>query len=111
MQQELAGALRERVAIEAWIDARDAAGGVAGYWQPQGQAFAAIEPDIGGAGVIALGDTRRSRRRWRVTLRMPAVVTLASRLIWQSRILAVLAVEDDPRAPDRLVVRCEVREP
>ncbi len=111
MQQELAGALRERVAIEAWIDARDDAGGVAGYWQPQESAFAAVEPDGGGSatGVVALGDTRRGRYRWRVTLRAPIAVTITSRLIWQSRILAVLAVETDPRTPDRIVLRCEAR--
>ena len=109
MQMELAGALRERVAIEAWIEARDDTGGDVGFWAARGLAYAAVEPD-GGSGAVVLGDARQLRRRWRVTLRMPVVVTLTCRLIWQSQILAVLAVEDDPRAPDRLSLRCEVRE-
>lgn len=104
---ELSGALMERVAIEAWIDVRDDAGATAGYWQPRGVAYAAVVPDGGG---LVDGEARRSRRRWRITLRAPADVELTSRLIWGSRILAVLAVESDPRQPDRVTVRSEARE-
>lgn len=107
MDEDLAGALRERVAIEAWIDVRDNSGAAAGYWQARGSVFAAISPDGGGA---VEGEARRSRRRWRVVLRRPIDVRLTSRLIWASQILAVLAVESDPRQPDRVVVRCEARE-
>ena len=107
MAVELAGALVERVAIEAWVDLRDDAGASAGYWRAQGGAFAAVAPDGGGA---VEGEARRSRRRWRVTLRRPVDVRLTSRLIWDGRILAVLAVEDDPRQPDRVTLRCEARE-
>jgi head-tail adaptor len=103
---ELSGALSERVAIEAWVDSRDAAGASAGFWQMQGAAFAAIVP-AGGGGIE--GEARRSRRRWRVTLRAPIDVRLTSRLIWQGQILAVLAVESDPREPDRVVLACEAR--
>jgi head-tail adaptor len=108
MGEDLAGALCERVAIEAWIDVRDDSGAAAGYWQPRGSVFAAVVPDGGGRGVE--GEARRSRRRWRVTLRRAADVRLTSRLIWASQILAVLAVETDPRMPDRTVLRCEARE-
>lgn len=107
MADELAGVLSERVGMEAWIDARDDAGAVAGYWAPQGTIYAAVVPD-GGGGVE--GEARRSRRRWRVTLRAPNAVRLTSRLRWGSELLAVLAVERDPRRPDRVVVRCEARE-
>jgi head-tail adaptor len=107
MNDDLAGALRERVAIEAWVDGRDDAAAMAGYWQARGSVFAAVVPDGNG---MAEGDARRTRRRWRVTLRQPIDVRLTSRLIWASHILAVLAVEMDPRQPDRLVLRCEARE-
>lgn len=110
MASELSGALNERVAIEAWVDVRDDAGASVGYWQMQQSAFAAVVPD-GGDAVAIEGAARRSRRRWRVTLRAPADVRLTSRLIWQGQVLAVLAVESDPRQPDRLVLRCEAREP
>ena len=107
MADELSGVLGERVGIEAWVDLRDDAGAAAGYWQAAGSAFAAIVAD-GGGGVV--GETRRSRRRWRVTLRAPVAVSLTSRLQWNGGVLAVLAVDNDPRQPDRVVLRCEGRE-
>lgn len=108
MGDEMAGALRERVAIEAWVDARDAAGAVAGHWQALGMRFAAVVPDVAAVRSVA-GEARRSTRRWRVTLRRPVAAGLTSRLIWQGLVLSVLAVEDDPRLPGRLVLRCEAR--
>jgi len=105
--EELSGTLRERVAIEAWVDVRDNAGASAGHWQMQGAAFAAIAPDGAGGNE---GEARRSRRRWRVTLRAGADVRLTSRLIWRGEVLSVLAVEQDPQAADRVVLRCEARE-
>lgn len=107
MMDELSGTLSQRVAIEAWIDLRDDAGAAAGYWRAAGSAFAAIVAD-GGGGVA--GEARRSRRRWRVTLRAPVAVALTSRLQWNGGVLAVLAVDNDPRRPDRVVLRCEGRE-
>ena len=107
---ELSGMMVERVAIENFIDARDAAGAGVGNWQAAGNAWAAIAPDGGGT---SLGEARRSRRRWRVTLRPrlggDATIGLTSRLIWRGEWLAVLAVETDPRRPDRVVLRCEAR--
>ncbi len=108
MADELAGGLDERVAIENWIEARDDAGGDAGHWQLTAGAWAAILPDGGGR---ALGEARQASRRWRVTLRAPAGVSLATRLIWRGAALAVLAVEADPRAPEQVVLRCEARAP
>nr|WP_310523983.1 head-tail adaptor protein [Polymorphobacter sp.] len=107
---ELSGALNERVAIEAWVDLRDDAGASAGYWQARGAVFAAVVPDGGASlGSRVEGEARRSRRRWRVTLRAPVDVRLTSRLIWEGQYLAVLAVERDPRRPERVLLRCEER--
>ncbi|GGD98757.1 hypothetical protein GCM10011529_01060 [Polymorphobacter glacialis] len=104
---ELSGALVERVGVEAWVDGRGDAGEVAGFWQPGVTVFAAVVPDPGGG--ASEGGARRSRRRWRVTLRAPVAVSLTSQLRWRSEVLAVLAVESDPRRSDRVVLRCEVR--
>jgi head-tail adaptor len=109
MADELAGALNERVAIETWVAARDAAGAEAGHWQAVGAAAAAILPD--GLARSPLGEARRSGQRWRVTLRAGPALGLTSRLIWQGRVLAVLAVERDPRRPERLSALCEERQP
>ena len=108
MGDEMAGALRERVAMETWVDDRDDAGGSTGYWHGRGMAFAAVVPDAGAVRAV-VGEARRSTRRWRVTLRRPVDAGLTSRLIWQGLVLMVLAVEDDPRLPDRVVLRCEAR--
>ena len=107
MNDELAGTMVERVAIEHFVASRDEAGAEVGDWQADGSAWAAIVPDGGGGGT--LGEARRSRRRWRVTLRSAAAVGLTSRLIWRGAWLAVIAVESDPRRPDRTVLRCEAR--
>jgi head-tail adaptor len=107
MADEFAGALIERVAIEAWVPARDDSGADVGQWQAGPLRLAAIEPDGGGS---SEGEARRTRRRWRVTLREPVTVGLTSRLRWDDMVLAVLAVERDPRRRDRIVLRCEARE-
>ncbi len=105
---EFAALLAERVAIESWEASRDDAGAEVGQWRPQGSAWAAIVPDGEGR---SDGAARRSRRRWRVTLRAPSAVGLTARLRWGDMLLAVLAVETDPRRRDRIIVRCEAREP
>jgi head-tail adaptor len=109
MGDDFAGGLRERVGIEAWIDARGDDGASVGYWQALGAVHAAVVPDAanGARGVEA--EARRSTRRWRVTMRPVADIGLASRLIWGSHILAVLGVDRDPRQPDRIVLHCEAR--
>lgn len=104
MADELAGLLRERVVVEHWREARDAAGSDAGAWEGAGPAWAAIVPD--GAGEPVLGAARRSGQGWRVTLRADARLGLASRLWWRGEVLSVRAVERDPRLPDRVVLRC-----
>ena len=106
MADELTGTLTERVAIEHFVDSRDASGASVGNWQPAASAWAAVVPDGHGGGA---GEARRSARRWRVTLRAPSSVGLISRLIWRGEWLSVLAVEADPRMPDRVTLRCEAR--
>ncbi|MBC7520236.1 MAG: head-tail adaptor protein [Sandarakinorhabdus sp.] len=109
MADDFAGGLRERVAVETWIDARGDDGASVGFWQPRGAVHAAVVPDAasGARGVEA--EARRSTLRWRVTMRPVADIGLASRLIWGSHILVVLGVDSDPRQPDRIVLRCEAR--
>jgi head-tail adaptor len=109
MGDDFAGSLRERVGVEAWVDARDDSGGSVGFWQPQGQFHAAVVPDAGGGMRNVEAEARRSTRRWRVVMRPVVQISLTSRLIWDSLILTVLAIETDPRQRDRIVLRCEAR--
>lgn len=103
---EMAGALREQVTIETWVDMRDDAGADAGFWRLERTVFASVVPDPATVRSVE-GAARRSGRRWTVTLRTPVRLGLTSRLLWAGRILSVLAIETDPRLPDRLVARCQ----
>ncbi len=111
MADDLAGQLAERVEIEQWRPARDAAGADAGTWAALGSGFAGVVPD--GAAAVVAGEARRSGRRWRVLMRRrPEIVGAAAllvRLRWRGQLLSVLSAEDDPRQPDRVVLRCDGR--
>ena len=106
MSDELTGTLTEIVAIDQFVDSRDPSGASAGTWQAAGSAWAAVVPDGRGS---SEGEARRSRRRWRITVRAPTRAQLTSRIIWRGEWLTVLAVENDPRWPDRVTLRCEAR--
>ncbi|MBU6167367.1 MAG: head-tail adaptor protein [Alphaproteobacteria bacterium] len=113
MAEELAGQLAERVDVEQWQPARDALAADAGAWVAIGSGFAGVVPD--GAAVAVAGEARRSGRRWRVLMRAQAELSGAAgllvRLRWRGQWLHVLGVEEDPRMPDRVVLRCEGRGP
>lgn len=106
MADELTGLLTEIVAIDQFVDSRDTSGSATGNWQAAGYAWAAVVPDGRG---FNEGEARRSRRRWRLTLRAPCRAVLTSRIIWRGEWLTVIAVESDPRWPDRVTLRCEAR--
>lgn len=109
MADDLAGQLAERIVLEIWQPARDEFGDDAGAWAMLGSSFAGVMPD--GAGTLRAGEAPRSGRRWRVLLRPRAELAgpaaLLIRLRWRGQVLRVLGVEDDPRVPDRVVLRCE----
>lgn len=106
MAEELTGILTEIVAIDRYVDSRDASGASTGRWLDAGSAWAAVEPD---GWAKPDGESRRSRRRWRITVRAPTRAELTSRVIWRGDWLNVLAIEADPRTPDRVTLRCEAR--
>jgi head-tail adaptor len=106
-ERELAGRLRERVTIEEWVEARDAAGLDAGHWAVRATLAAAVEAErLTAADTQPDGEARRQRARLRVTLRGPADVGLTSRLWWRGERLTVLAVERDPVREQTVVLRC-----
>lgn len=104
---EFAGTLRESVGVEYWREARDDSGGDAGAWVAGTVVAAAIAPTDRGAAVA--GEGLVSRPRHRVVLRSGVAIDLATRLRWRDRVLMVLRVEADPRAPDRVTVLVEDR--
>lgn len=105
MSGELAGALSERIELQRRGTARDALGGAAGDWASLGFAWAGLEPD--GAGAAVAGQAADSQPRWRVTLRARDDLMLDDRRVWRGRRLRVRSVAQDPRLPDRILLKVE----
>ncbi|MBV8971640.1 MAG: head-tail adaptor protein [Sphingomonadaceae bacterium] len=96
---ELAGALRERIAIERW----DGTG-----WIAIGDAWAALAP-VDTVLTADVGERQLGRPRFRLTVRTPTVVALATRCRWRGRLLVVLRAEPDPALRDRATFLVEDR--
>jgi len=105
MSAELAGRLRNRVAIERRETDRGALGGANGAWVPIGHAWADLVP--AGTGEPVAGEARNMAPRWRVTLRTGADVVVGDRLVWRGRRLKVRRRSEDPTLPDRLTIEAE----
>ena len=105
---ERAGALDERVTIERWQAARDAAAEDVGNWLAVESVFAAVIRD-GAPLRAAQGDAARSGRRWQVLMRDRDDLDLNVRLRWRDQILAVRAVERDARRRDFATLWCDGR--
>jgi head-tail adaptor len=106
MASEQSGTLDERVTIERWQPARDAAADDVGSWMAVETVFAALSRD-GAPGRGTAGDAVRSGRRWHVVLRDRDDLDLQVRLRWRDQILAVRAVERDPRRRDFARLWCD----
>lgn len=102
---EFAGTLRERIAIERPITRRTAAGLQEAGWEAVASCLAAIV--LEGVGPESEGQTLSAMPRLRVTIRRRAGISIDQRIRWQARILMIRQLLDDPRTPDRLVLRCE----
>jgi head-tail adaptor len=102
---EFAGALRERVTIEHRDDARDALARGNGTWCYDGAAWVGVTPLV--PAELRAADALHAIPRWQVVMRKREGITLATRLVWRGRFLAVRAVVSDPRDPARMVMTCE----
>lgn len=105
---EQTGALDERVTIERWQPARDAAADDAGSWIAVETVFAAVSRD-GPASRALAGEAVRSGRRWQVILRDSEDLDLMVRLRWRDQILTVRAVDRDARRRDFATLWCDGR--
>lgn len=104
---EFAGSLGERVEAETLMRNGDGTGGMSGDFAPAGAHWAALSPEGRGAG--AEGEALRGRPRYRLTMRAATGVGLGTRFRWKGKLLHVLRVEPDPRAPDRVRLLVEDR--
>ena len=102
---EFAGTLRERITIERPTTSRTPEGLQQPGWEPVASCLAAIA--VEGVGPESEGQALSAMPRLRVTIRRRSGVTIDQRIRWKSRTLMVRSVVDDPRLPDRLVLRCD----
>ncbi|WP_310476912.1 head-tail adaptor protein [Sandarakinorhabdus sp.] len=108
MAAEQVGALDERVTIERWQPARDAAADDVGAWLVVETVFAHVSRD-GAPGRQLQGEAARSGRRWQVVLRDSDDLSLDVRLRWRDQILAVRGVDRDARRRDFATLWCDGR--
>ena len=66
---------------------------------------AAIVPD--GVGVLSEAQALSAMPRFRVVMRRREEVAEGQRILWRERTMLVTQRIDDPRLPDRMLLRCE----
>lgn len=102
---EFAGTLNERIAIERLAGARTPMGVRQSEWEQVCRCLASIVPE--GAGAESEGQALSAMPKYRVTIRWREGVAIDQRVAWRGRLLMVRQMLDDPRARDRIVMRCE----
>ena len=102
---EFAGTLRERVVIERPISSRNAMGLQEPGWEPVCRCLASVILETVGAEAEA--QALSALPRFRVTIRRRDGIALDQRISWSGRKMMVRQMLEDPRAKDRIVMRCE----
>jgi head-tail adaptor len=102
---EFAGTLKERIIIERPADLRTASGLQTAGWEIVARCLAAIVAE--GTGAEAEAMALSAMPRFRVTIRRRDGIAVGQRVIWGDRAMLVKQRIDDPRLPDRILLRCE----
>ena len=102
---EFAGTLRERVIIERPISLRNAMGLQEPGWEEVCRCLAAVALESIGAESEA--QALSAMPRYRVTILRRDGIAIDQRIKWNGRSLIARQLLDDPRAQDRIVMRCE----
>jgi head-tail adaptor len=105
MSGEIAGRLRERIAI--WDSgASDAAGAAVDpvFGAPM---WASVESET--PVTVARGERLAAPARYTIVMRGEAAASVGDRLQWRGQTLTVIAVTRDPLRPDRILLRAEAR--
>jgi len=97
--------LRERIAIERQSTLRTATGLQVTGWETLARCLAAVTPD--GAGSEVEGQALSAMARYRMTIRRRDGVGVGQRVRWDGRLFTIFQRIEEPRARDRLVLRCE----
>lgn len=105
MSGEFAGTLRERVLIERPISLRNAMGLQQPGWETVCQCRASVALESVGAESEA--QALSAMPKFKVTIRAREGFSLDQRVSWNGRKLMIRQLLDDPRAKDRITLRCE----
>jgi len=105
MTEEFAGTLRERIRIERPTTTRTATGLQESGWEDVANCVASIA--LEGVGAQSEGQAFSAMPKLRVTIRRRGGIAIDQRIRWRARTLVIRQLLDDPRFPDRLVLRCE----
>jgi head-tail adaptor len=105
MSSEFAGTLRERVLIERPTNVRNDMGLQEPGWEEVCRCLASVT--LESVGPESEGQTLSAMPRYRVTIRRREGIALDQRISWSGRMMMVRQLLDDPRAKDRITMRCE----
>ena len=105
MSGEFAGTLRERVLIERPISSRNAMGLQEPGWERVCSCLASVTLESVGAESEA--QALSAMPRFRVIIRRREGIAIDQRVTWSARKLMIRQLLDDPRAKDRITMRCE----
>lgn len=102
---EFAGTLRERLVVERPVSLRNLMGLQEPGWEQVCSCLGAVVLET--VGPESEAQALSSMPKYRVTIRQRDGVGLDQRIRWKGRSLMVRQLLDDPRAKDRIVMRCE----
>lgn len=102
---EFAGTLRQRINIDRQTTTRTSTGLQEAGWESVCRCLAAIE--LEGVGAESEGQALSAMPRLRVTIRRRSGIAIDQRIRWGARTLMIRQMLDDPRFPERLMLRCE----
>jgi head-tail adaptor len=105
LSSEFAGTLRQRVTIERPVTTRTSTGLQESGWEQVATCLASIE--LEGVGPQAEAMAFSAMPKLRVTIRRRSGIGIDQRIRWRARTMMVRQLLDDPRYPDRIVMRCE----
>jgi head-tail adaptor len=105
MSAEFAGTLRERVLIERPISLRNEMGLQQPGWEQVCRCLASVV--LESVGPEAEAQALSAMPKFKVTVRVREGIAIDQRITWNGRKLMVRQLLDDPRAKDRIVMRCE----
>lgn len=105
MSDEFAGTLSERIVIERSTSVRNDMGLQESAWLTVCCCLASVA--LESVGPESEAQALSAMARYRVTIRQREGIALDQRISWRGRKLMIRQLPDDPRAKDRIIMRCE----